>query len=68
MSLILNQNEVQGGRTHLDDGARLLALLATLLWLALVRRDDSNTGELVRHDCESSGLEEGGMKEEVMEP
>ena len=38
-------------RTHLDDGARLLALLATLLRLALVRRDDGNTGELVRHDC-----------------
>ena len=44
------------GRTHLDDGARLLALLTTLLGLALVRRDDGNTGELVRHDCYSSGL------------
>jgi len=41
----------EGERTHLDDGARLLALLATLLRLALVRRDDGNTGELVRHDC-----------------
>lgn len=32
-----------GVLTHLDDGARLLALLSALLWLALVCADDGDS-------------------------
>lgn len=54
------QGVSKGGQnrlTHTNDGAGLFALLATFLWLALVRRDDGDTRQtlvfvvFLSHDC-----------------